>query len=153
MAHTFFITMGGFHLFEHGSMETNNNDEVIPQEDDIPLHPLVARVLLRDSTFRPFRTTIRTDINFSPFTVPTEVEIKDEEKSDWLAKFLVLLQTSWFVTQCIARFIEHLPLTHLEIVTLAYERENFWEQKLFGGIGRCEDDESWIYTNCIYESR
>ena len=74
-------------------METNNNNEVIPQEDDIPLRPLVARVLLRDNTFRPFRTTIRTDIDFS-FTVPTEVEIKDKEKSDWLTKSLVLLQTS-----------------------------------------------------------
>ena len=55
--------------------------------------------------------------------------------------------------QCITRFIEHLPLTHLEIVTLAYERENFWERKSFGGVGRCVDNESRIYTNCMYESR
>ena len=57
--------------------------------------------------------------------MPTEAEIKDKGKSDWLAKFLVLLQTSWFVLQCIARAIEHLPITHLEIVTLAYAAMNF----------------------------
>ena len=57
--------------------------------------------------------------------MPTEAEIKDKGKSDWLAKSLVLLQTSWFVIQCIARGIKHLPVTHLEIVTLAYAAMNF----------------------------
>ena len=55
----------------------------------------------------------------------TEAEIKDKGKSDWLAKSLVLLQTSWFVMQCIARAVKHLPITHLEIVTLAYAAMNF----------------------------
>ena len=57
--------------------------------------------------------------------MPTEVEIKDKGKSDGLAKSLILVQTSWFVMQCIARAIEHLPVTHLEIVTLAYAAMNF----------------------------
>ena len=48
--------------------------------------------------------------------MPTEAEIKDKGKNDWLAKSLVL-QTLWFAMQCIARAIEHLPVTHLEIVT------------------------------------
>ena len=57
--------------------------------------------------------------------VPTEEEINDKGKSDWLAKSLILLQMSWFVMQCIARAIEYLPVTHLEIVTLAYAAMNF----------------------------
>ena len=57
--------------------------------------------------------------------MPTKAEIKDRGKSDWLAKSLVLLQTSWFMMQCIARAIEHVPVTHLEIVTLAYAAMNF----------------------------
>ena len=57
--------------------------------------------------------------------MPTKVKIEDKGKSDWLAKSLILLQTSWFVMQCIARAIEHLPVTHLEIVTLAYATMNF----------------------------
>ena len=112
MTHGFFITIGGFHLFEPSSQETSNDSQTwISREDDKPLHPLLAMDLKRD--------------NIYPFTMPTEAEIKDKGKSDWLAKSLVLLQTSWFVMQCIARAIEHLPVTHLEIVTLAYAAMNF----------------------------
>ena len=115
--------MGGFHLFEHGSKETSNDDNFILHEDDTPLHPLAAHDLYnKPNSSRP---TIRTDIDFSSFRVPTEADIKDKGKSDWLAKSLVLLQTSWFVMQCIARAIKHLPVTHLEIVTLAYAAMNF----------------------------
>ena len=126
--HGFFVIMGGFHLFERGSIETSNNDEAILHDHDIPLRPLAAHDLYRDNMpqiIRDMRRSIRADIDFTSFTVPTKEEIEDKGKSDWLAKFLVLLQTSWFVMQCIARAIEHLPLTHLEIVTLAYAAMNF----------------------------
>ena len=102
--------MGGFHLFGRGSEETGNNDRCKSEEDDEPLHPLMASNLSRYS---------------ESFTMPTEAEIKDKGKSDWLAKSLVILQTSWFVIQCIARGIKHLPVTNLEIVTLAYAAMNF----------------------------
>ena len=110
--------MGGFHLFQRASKETSHNAEHIfdLQEDDVPLHPLSFHDLY-------YNTTI--DIDFSSFTIPTEEEVKDRGKSDWLAKSFVLLQTSWFVVQCIARGIEHLPVTHFEIVTLAYAAMNF----------------------------
>ena len=116
--HGFFIIMGGFHLFQRSSREARDNYLAILHEDDNPLHPLDSFVLLREHEDQ-------TDIDFTSFTVPTEEEIRDRGKSDWLAKSLVLLQTSWFVTQCIARAIEHLPITHLEIVTLAYAAMNF----------------------------
>ena len=106
------MIMGGFHLFERNSEETSNDDRSIPQEDEKPLHPLQEDEL-------------RNCDGYESFIMPTEAEIKDKGKSDWLAKFLVLLQTSWFVLQCIARAIEHLPITHLEIVTLAYAAMNF----------------------------
>ena len=108
--------MGGFHLFKRSSKETNNV-KPISHEKDTPLHPLAAIDLYGDNP--------TLDIGFSSFYVPTEAEIKDKGKSDWLAKSLVLLQTSWFVMQCIARAIDHLPVTHLEIVTLAYATMNF----------------------------
>ena len=116
--------MGGFHLFERGSIETSSNDKAILHDNDVPLRPLAAWDLYDDH--KDYRhQSIRSDIDFTSFTVPTEEEIKDKGKSDWLAKSLVLLQTSWFVMQCIARAIEHLPVTHLEIVTLAYAAMNF----------------------------
>ena len=108
--------MGGFHLFKRGS-ERTSDVEPISHEEDIPLHPLAAIDLYGDNT--------TLNIDFSSFAVPTETEIKDRGKSDWLAKSLVLFQTSWFVMQCLARAVEHLPITHLEIVTLAYAAMNF----------------------------
>ena len=113
MTHGFFIIMGGFHLFEHSSEETGNDNRGISQEDDKPLHPLQASDLAQFDGYS------------ESFIIPTKAEIEDKGKSDWLAKSLVLLQTSWFVMQCIARAIEHLPVTHLEIVTLAYSAMNF----------------------------
>ena len=104
--------MGGFHLFERSSEETSNDDRSISKEDDTPLHPLEESDLWMCD-------------GYESFIMPTKAEIKDRGKSDWLAKSLVLLQTSWFVMQCIARAIEHLPVTHLEIVTLAYAAMNF----------------------------
>ena len=114
--HRFFIIMGGFHLFKRGSEEMSNIKPIL-HEDNTPLHPLIASDLYGDST--------TLNINFSSFTVPTEAEIKDKGKSDWLTKSLVLLQTSWFVMQCIAQANKHLPVTHLEIVMLAYAAMNF----------------------------
>ena len=102
--------MGGFHLFERSS-EKKSDAQCTSQEDDKPLHPLLASDLTHD--------------NIYSFTMLTEAEIKDRGKSDSLARSFVLLQTSWFVMQCIARGIERLPLTHLEIVTLAYAAVNF----------------------------
>ena len=57
-------------------------------------------------------------------SLPLKEEIQDRSKSDWLAKTIALLQTLWFVTQCIARGVENLPTTELEIVTLAYTAIN-----------------------------
>ena len=106
------MIMGGFNLFERNSEETSNNDRSIPQEDEKPLYPLQEDQL-------------RNCDGYESFIMPTKVEIKDRGKSDWLAKSLVLLQTLWFVMQCIARAIKHLPVTHLEIITLAYAAMNF----------------------------
>lgn len=95
--------MGGFHLFQRPPLATGRGDN--PREDEIPICPLY---------YIPEGAVI-----------PTENEIKDRGKSDLLAKVIVLVQTSWFVTQCIARGIKHLQITELEIVTLAYIMMNF----------------------------
>ena len=106
------MIMGGFHLFERSLEETGEDNRNISQEDDKPLHPLQASDL--------------EDCNgYESFIMPTKTEIQDRGKSDWLAKSLVLLQTSWFIMQCIARAREHLPVTHLEIITVAYAVMNF----------------------------
>jgi hypothetical protein len=50
----------------------------------------------------------------------TEEDIQDKSKGDSLTKGLVVLQTTWFILQLIARAAEHLPITELEITTLAF---------------------------------
>ncbi|KAG6820555.1 hypothetical protein H0H93_015440 [Arthromyces matolae] len=55
----------------------------------------------------------------------TEREILDKSKGDALAKALVLFQVTWFLLQALARAIQHLPITELEVVTLAFAFLNF----------------------------
>ncbi|KAF8658899.1 hypothetical protein AX16_001943 [Volvariella volvacea WC 439] len=65
-----------------------------------------------------------------------EKEIKDHGKGDLLAKAIVVIQTTWFVAQCIARHTQGLILTEIELVTLAFATLNvityglWWDKPL-----------------------
>ena len=50
----------------------------------------------------------------------TEKEIQDRSKADIFSKGIVLLQTTWFIVQCVSRFSTKLAVTELEVVTLAF---------------------------------
>ncbi|KAF8649495.1 hypothetical protein AX16_005764 [Volvariella volvacea WC 439] len=66
-------------------------------------------------------------------------EIEDHGKGDMLSKSIVVLQTTWFVIQCIARRVEGLVLTEHELVTLAFAALNvttyflWWDKPLSVG--------------------
>ena len=47
-------------------------------------------------------------------------EIMDRSKRDIFSKGIAVLQTTWFITQCIARAVYGLTITELEIATLAF---------------------------------
>jgi len=49
----------------------------------------------------------------------SEAEISDKSKGDALSKVIFMLQISWFITQCIARRVQGLEITQLELTTLA----------------------------------
>ena len=49
-----------------------------------------------------------------------EEVINDKTKADPITKAIVCVQAVWFIVQCIARVAQHLPLTLLEIHTLAH---------------------------------
>jgi len=55
----------------------------------------------------------------------SKAEIEDRSKGDAISKGAVILQTGWFVTQCIARRAQGLPITELELVTVAFAALNF----------------------------
>ena len=50
----------------------------------------------------------------------TSEDIEDRSKGDYLAKGVVILQSLWFVTQCIARAVNHIMLTELELATAGF---------------------------------
>ncbi|KAF9457847.1 hypothetical protein BDZ94DRAFT_1272093, partial [Collybia nuda] len=106
MVHGFFMSMGGF-VKAHG----------------YTLRPIASHDIEPGGT---------VDVS-SIFDIDVE-EIVDRSKGDEITKGLALLQTGWFVIQCIARAHQHLPLTELEIVTLAFATLNIvirlvWWQK------------------------
>ncbi|KIK51331.1 hypothetical protein GYMLUDRAFT_234210 [Collybiopsis luxurians FD-317 M1] len=47
-------------------------------------------------------------------------EVKDRSHKDGLAKLIAVGQTAWFVVQLLARWVQHLPITKLEIMTFAF---------------------------------
>ena len=50
----------------------------------------------------------------------TKEEIEDRSKSDYFAKGIVILQTTWFIVQFFARAHFKLTITELEVATLAF---------------------------------
>jgi hypothetical protein len=67
-------------------------------------------------------------------------DIKDKSKGDVISKGLVVFQTGWFIAQCIARGSQGLPITELELVTVAFAVLNlvmyvlWWDKPL--NVGR-----------------
>ncbi|KIM28243.1 hypothetical protein M408DRAFT_70043 [Serendipita vermifera MAFF 305830] len=131
--HGFFMIMGGFHLFRLPADASFTPLPIESSESFIFVVP-TGRHLRRDEV--PVCPLKFEDFSVETLEIiaPTEIELKDRGKSDALTKIIVLVQTLWFVIQCITRRTQHLPLTELEVVTLAYAVLNlfiymFWWDK------------------------
>ncbi|KZP17637.1 hypothetical protein FIBSPDRAFT_933859 [Athelia psychrophila] len=90
-AHGFWVIMGGFQYFDGHA----------------PRHPLS-------------RDDVESLVKAGTLEAPPEAELWARSKGSSFAKGCALLQTLWFVAQCGARAKEKLPLTQLEVMTLAY---------------------------------
>jgi hypothetical protein len=92
--------MGGFELYD--------------SDGERPLYPL---------DLQKIEELVRNEaIDFPKIA---EKEIEDRSKGDILSKGLAVVQTGWFIAQCIARGAEHLAITELEIMTVAFAFLNF----------------------------
>ncbi|KAF9455578.1 hypothetical protein BDZ94DRAFT_1277893 [Collybia nuda] len=91
MTHGFFVSMGGF-VTAKGQV----------------LHPITPHALRS-----------RPDIINGIHEISGD-EILDKSKGDEITKGLALIQTAWFIAQCIARLCRGLPLIELEVITLAF---------------------------------
>jgi len=113
--HGFFLLMGGFKLISYSfRLEDYYSGEVLSFER--------FKVLIR-----------RRGISVGGLEIDAE-EIKDKSKGDLLSKTIAILQTTWFIAQCIARVVQGLALTELELVTIALASLNaityfFWWNK------------------------
>lgn len=81
--------------------------------------------------------TLVKDSDFEILT--TEYEIQGRAKGDFLSKAIAIFQTSWFSAQCVARWIQGLDLTELEVATVAFASLNgvlyyFWWNKPLGAV-------------------
>ena len=54
----------------------------------------------------------------------TEEEIEDRSKANGLAKGIAVLQTTWFIAQCISRTAQGLIITEIELITLVIASVN-----------------------------
>ena len=118
--HGYFLIMGGFKL-------VRANDEVLLDDDSF------CKVLRMWPEASP-RFGETPEIVFPTITA---AEIHDKGRGDFLSKAIVVLQSTWFIVQCIARGIEGIALTELELVTLALASLNglmyyFWWDKPLG---------------------
>ena len=55
----------------------------------------------------------------------TEDEIKDKSHADFISKAIAVIQTTWFIMQVIARAVDGLAITELEIITVGFAILNF----------------------------
>src|SRR6266545_4225500 len=66
----------------------------------------------------------------------TEEGIADKSKGDALSKIIFILQSTWFILQCLGRRGQGLDLTHLELTTVALASLNgitfvlWWDKPL-----------------------
>jgi hypothetical protein len=117
--------MGGFILIDPPAEEPAC---VASEKTDHQLETILSLEMLE---------TLVKDSDFEILT--TEYEIQGRAKGDFLSKAIAIFQTSWFSLQCIARWIQGLDLTELEVATVAFASLNgvlyyFWWNKPLGAV-------------------
>jgi hypothetical protein len=93
LTHSFFANMGGY-VFDSSELEP------------IPLNGQMLELLVQEGVIELPDTT-KEDIN-------------DRSKIDVFARSFAVIQSIWVITQAIARWLEHLPISPLEVITVFY---------------------------------
>lgn len=107
IVHVFYAIMGGF------VFDTSCNDETASATESTGAHNT------RDvPEFETFIYIMR----YFPHIIPdiSEDSITDRAESSGLSKALLVIQIGWFCTNCVARLIQRLPLSLLEVSTISH---------------------------------
>ncbi len=102
MTHSHYAVMGGF-AFDTTAMK----QKFLPDERERVT--LTSLGVLRLATVAPH---LLPNLSIS--------QISDKSKANNLAKTIVCLQASWFISQCISRMAGHLSVSLLELSTFAH---------------------------------
>jgi hypothetical protein len=106
--HSFFASTGGFAFeIDEGYDESGN-----PQAAFLPAECPRRLTLTARGVALLAQCGLLPDI--------AEEEIQDKSKANNMAKGLVVLQASWMLVQVIGRLVVHLPVTLLEVNTVAH---------------------------------
>lgn len=110
--HGFFALMGGFMLFD--------GDKAIRilRPDELRALKGAHNGFVRTS--RDENLLLNTTREETEFPHITKKDIEDRSQGDLLSKAVLCIQTAWFILKLIGRSLEHLPITELELVTLAF---------------------------------
>ena len=107
LIHSFFASTGGFAIeCTPYIAKESENDNILPKGT-----PIRLTVTAKGMEFLAKRGVIPN--------VARE-DIEDKSKADALAKMLVLLQAAWMLLQVLGRLLAHLPVTLLEVNTVAH---------------------------------
>ncbi|KAJ3560766.1 hypothetical protein NP233_g10620 [Leucocoprinus birnbaumii] len=110
LMHGFLLEMHGLRYFRSGQPFTPP-DNIVDNET-----PIAVKISLP----KAHKGII---IHLSQLSKPVDIsedEINDKSKGDFFTKLIVVIQTTWFIIQCVARWAQHLHVTELEIITLAF---------------------------------
>ena len=145
MAHGHLLVMGGYTLINRDIITleepveprwiATDNDWEHYREFYLEYNSQLKRSELGVLTLERFKQLVKD--NNVEFPVISAADIEDKSKGDALSKLIAIVQTLWFVLQCISRGAQHLALTEFELVTLALASLNaitymFWWNKPLG---------------------
>jgi hypothetical protein len=114
LAHSYFANMGGFQEY------------LGPDEGEASFLPITTSVML----IRCLGVMSNSNI------FPSKCEIEDKGKADLLVKLLAVSQISWLVLSVVVRGLTRLPVSQLEVATVAFSVisvgtyvSNLWKPK------------------------
>ncbi|RDW68775.1 uncharacterized protein DSM5745_08535 [Aspergillus mulundensis] len=111
LSHGFFAYMGGFVIAIPDAAGQSLANRAKPSMKNYYLSARGLEALLKLGIFEPSNGW---------FPTVTEADIQDRSKSDPFTKAFAVVQCGWLVIQSIARAAQSLPLTELELATLAF---------------------------------
>ncbi|KAK7022811.1 hypothetical protein VNI00_016938 [Paramarasmius palmivorus] len=127
-AEGYFERIKAYHEKHQKLDNTDENDEKNSESSTPAIHenPSLTKPVETDPLSpTPDPTTPLEFLVAKGYITLTEEEIKDRSHADVITKSIAVIQTIWFIAQVIARAVEGLAITELEIVTVGFAILNF----------------------------